>query len=105
MKVIEIPAPITVRLGEDAKAVKEISFPSFLMAHMDVYTDVKTVSQIREATALAAAIDAAKDTLVIEKSQFDLLSGAVAKTAYLPAVSRQLLPFWDAIEAAKEYTK
>jgi len=104
VKVIDIPATIKTKPAGAAPEM-EISFKDWLVKHLDVYQEIKTVSQIRQASKIVDAIEAANGTLALEDADFAVLKGAVEKPFYVPGINRQLLPYYDAMDKAQDIKK
>jgi hypothetical protein len=106
MKIIEVPAtvtvkPITTQKGED----KAIPFKEFLGLHLDAYGNIKTPKQVRQLGKLFDAIEAGNGTISIEDADYDLLKAALEEIKYIPGVARQMVSYYDAVDKAQEVKK
>ena len=102
MKIITVPADVKVKLGEEER---EFPFKAALIAHLDNYVEIKTISQSREAQKVIDAIEAGNGTISLEDSQYTLLSSACKSRVYHNAITRQILSYYDAVEKAEEVKK
>jgi len=102
MRLITCPADVVVKLDDGEK---EFPFKKTLVAHLDNYGELKTVSQIREAQKVIDAIEAGNGTIALEDTQYDLLAAACKRVIYIPRVTRQLIAYYDAIDKAEEVKK
>ena len=103
MKIITVPEKAVIKdeKGAPVEAL-DITFKSFLVAHIDSYGDTKTVSQLRQAAKLIDKIEAGNGTISLEDEQYKLLKAACEKIVYRPVVSRQLIGYYDAVEKAAD---
>ena len=97
MKIITVPSDVKVKLGEEER---EFPFKAALIAHLDNYVDLKTISQSREASKVIDAIEKGNGTISLEDKQYEILSAACKNRVYHQAITRQLLSYYDAIDAA-----
>ena len=102
MKIITVPADVTVKIGDEEK---EVPFKTALILHLDVYPEIKTISQSREAKKVMDAIEAGNGTIALEDAQYALLSAACKNRAYPQIYTRQMFSYYDAIDAAEEVKK
>lgn len=101
MKIITVPADVVFKL--DGKPVEgSVSFKQFLIQHIDAYGETKTVSQLRQASKIIDKIEASNGTLSLEDSEYLIVKGACEKPVFRPGLGRQMLPYYDAVEQAKE---
>ena len=99
MKIITVPADVTVKLpGVEERKV--YSFKEALILHMDNYVDLKTISQSREASKVIDAIEKGNGTISLEDKQYEILAAACKNRVYHQTITRQLLSYYDAIDAA-----
>lgn len=114
MKIVDVPKPITVKfpLIKDGSAEpREITFKEFCLMHMDNYGSIKSPSQVRQASKVFDAVEAAKkgadgqETIALEDAEYELLKSAVGEVKFVPGVSRQLVPYFDAIDKAQDVKK
>jgi hypothetical protein len=108
MKIITVPEQIVMKDEKGAPIPTEtldITFRSFLVKHIDVYGEVKTTSQLRQAQKVIDAIEAGGGTISLEDEQYKILKAACEKNAYNSFLGRQLLKYYDAVEAAEEVKK
>lgn len=96
MKIIDIPADVTVEFSPEQK--KAITFKEYLITHLDSYVEIKTVSQVRQAAKIVDTIEKADKTISLEDADFEVLKGATSKMVFIPRVSRQLLTYLDALD-------
>lgn len=102
MKIVKVPPDVTVKLGE---AEKTFTAKEVFTHQLDTYTDVKTLSMVRQAQKVIDAIERGNGTISLEDAEYDLLKGACREIRYIPKVSRHLLPFYEALESAEEVKK
>jgi hypothetical protein len=102
VKIITVPQEITVKLGTEEKG---FPFKTTLISHLDSYGELKTVSQVRDAAKIIDAIEAGNGTIALEDAQFDILAAACKKAVYHPAITRQLLSYYDAMDTAQDVKK
>jgi hypothetical protein len=103
MKIITVPKEVTVTL--EGMEPKEFPFKKALILHLDNYGDLKTISQIRDAQKVIDAIEAGNGTISLEDKQYELLAAACKGRVYHPTVTRQLLSYYSAVEAAEDVEK
>lgn len=104
MRVIEIPATVTLKpLGEGGKP-EELSFKKWALLHIDHYAEVKTPGQIRQCAKIAAALEKEGNTQ-LEDAEYELLKAAIGAPKFTPGASRQLISYYDAIDGAQEVKK
>ena len=104
MRVIEVPAPITVK-SPDGSNSEAVSFKKFALLQLDLYADIKTVTQARQAQKVVDAIERGNGTISLEDAEYDLLKSALDKVNGIPGVYRQCLAFVDAVDKAQELKK
>lgn len=102
MKIVTVPQDITIKFGDGEKVFtcKEV-----LLFQLDTYAEVKTLSMVRQAAKVAEAIEKGNGTISLEDADYDLLKAACQKIAYVTKVSRQLIPFYEAVEKAEAVAK
>jgi SHS2 domain-containing protein len=98
MKIITVPADVKVK--DQAGNEKDFAFKDALKAHLDSYVELKTVSQVREASKIIDKIDASNGTISLEDAEYAIVKAACAKVIYIPFITRHLLSFYDAVEGA-----
>jgi hypothetical protein len=109
MKIIDIPADIQIRLktqtGEDKLEPRK--FVVWAEEIVDFYGEVKTLKQVRQVQKITDALKSANGTMQLEDADYDLFKAAVeAYPTKLPAfITKQHLPFIDALERAQEVKK
>lgn len=100
---MEVPAPIKVKLGklkDGSDFTEEITFKKFLTDVVDSYTEsAKLPKQIRQREKVIRVIEASNGHLQFEDADFELVKGAVEAggVPYQPVISRQLVPYLDAL--------
>jgi len=83
-------------------ASSEIDFKEFLLLCMDQHEPFgKGFAGIRQAHKIALAIESANGEIEMEDADYQALRSAVEGAKLNPAVARQLLSFYDEVEAAK----
>lgn len=102
MKIITVPKELEVELNKEKKP---LTFREFLFNHVDYYAECKTPKMVRQVVKISHAIDEMKETLVLEDEDCTLLQAACAAVKYLPVMSKQLEPYWKAVEDAAEVKK
>ena len=102
MRIITVPATVEAELRGQKLP---FTFKEFLMAHLDAYAEVKTVSMVRQVSKVAEVIEKATDTMSFEDADYNLVKAACDKVALVPALSRQVVSYWDAVEKAEEVKK
>jgi hypothetical protein len=103
MQIVNVPASICPNYKDTD--LKPISFKDWLINHIDSYASIKTPSQVRQANKIVAAIEAGDDTMSFEDAEFEVVKGSLQDGKYIPAIARQLIPFYDAIDGAQEVKK
>ena len=105
MKIIEIPATLTVKsIGPDPKP-ETISFKTWALLHIDLYAEAKTVGQIRQLAKIATALETDGTSFQLEDAEYELLKAATGVPKYVPGVSRQMIPYYDALDKAQDVKK
>ena len=97
MKIITVPADVTVKLGSEGKV---IPFKEALLLHLDSYVEIKTISQVRDASKVAEAIEKGNGTISLEDKQYEILAAACKAKVYHTTITRQLLIYYAAIDSA-----
>lgn len=97
MKIITVPPDVKVKLGEEEK---EFPFKTALILHLDNYPEIKTISQSREAVKVIDAIEKGNGTIALEDKQYEILAAACKNRVYHGTITRQLLSYYDAVDAA-----
>jgi len=109
MKVIEVPADITINLMDErgTKTSKPAKFKEWAENVIDFYSEVKTMKQVRQVQKIVDAIGAGNGKVEMEDADYDLLKAAVDASAgkLPPFIVRQQLPFVDAVDKAVEVKK
>ena len=65
-------------------------------------TNGRGIKQIRQAIKIRATVETANEALTLEDADYELLNAAVSSCQWIPAAARQLLPFFEAVESAKD---
>lgn len=95
-KIIECPPNVQF---ED----RSESFASFLTNAMDLYApNGKGIKQIRQAVKIMGIVEQANGTLTLEDADYEVVKAAVESCAWKPQFARKALPFFEAVEAAKD---
>ncbi len=102
MKIITVPKELEVELNKEKKP---LTFREFLFNHLDYYAEYKTPKMVRQVVKISHAIDEMKETLVLEDEDCALLQAACTAVKYLPVMSKQIEPYWNAVEKAEEVKK
>jgi hypothetical protein len=106
MRLITVPGKVAIK---DEKGVvvenMDLPFKQFLVRHLDVYVETKTVSQLRQAAKTIDVIEASNGNIMLEDEQYRLLKAACEKIGYPHGIARQLLSYYDAVENAEEVKK
>ena len=101
MKTIQISPSIEISVHN----VKDlITFQTFITIAIDQYEKLaKGASNIRLAAKIIDKIEqsSGKENLSLEDTEYDAVKEAIEGAKWNPAVSRKLLPFFDAVESAK----
>jgi hypothetical protein len=106
MKVIEVPAAVTVKpVGDGKGESKEIPFKEFVGVHIDTYAQAKTAKQFRQLAKIHDALEAANGTVTLEDADYELMKAALEEGKYFPGISRQLITYYDAIDKAQDVKK
>lgn len=103
MKIITVPADVKVKIGDEETDL--FTFKKALIAHLDNYAEIKSVSQLRDAQKVIDAIEAGNGTISMEDEQYKLLKAACEKLVYKPLIARQLMTYYSAVEGAEDLKK
>lgn len=102
MKIVDVPAPIAVKIGVKGEVVEDVDFKKFLVFHLDHHAEIKSLDQLRQVNKIVAAVEGGNGTIKLEDADYTLLKAALQNPKYHTAVGRQLLPFYDAFDKAQE---
>jgi hypothetical protein len=105
MKVIEIPVSVVLKPWNEQMKAEEMSFKKWALLHIDTYSEVKAPGQIRQCFKIASAMESAGSTVQLEDADYDLLKAACSQPKLMPGASRQLVAYFDAIDAAQDVKK
>lgn len=107
MKVKQITVPEVQRgvefqivdgQGRIHMVVQDFAFRDFLLRAMDQWSDfAKGPRGAREYNRLAGIVEAADGRLLLEQSDYALLSSIVSEATFVPSANRRFVPFYDAI--------
>ena len=92
---------------ESSKEVKDrtVTMREFLMIAVGSHKHFGVgIAGVRQGLKVAAAVDAANATIVLEDAEYKELAAAVEAASYNPAVARYLLPFYEAVNGAATET-
>lgn len=105
MRLLLVPGDVKFHLGKDDRRVDvTVTFKEFLVNSVEGYSTFgKGIANIRRADRILKAIESPKpDGIFLETEDYNCLKDAVAAYQWNPAAAPKLLPFFDAIEDAKE---
>ena len=103
MRLIKTPADVKVKVNEETSDL--FTFKKVLIDQIDNYGETKTVSQLRQAAKIIDKIEAGNGTISLEDAEYEIVKAACSKIVYKPVLARQLLSYFDSVEAAEEVGK
>lgn len=106
MKVITIPADVTEArvVGKDEPVKLNLGFKDFLKIALENYPECgKGLKNIRKANKISELVEKADKTIVMDDELLEFTKAAVESMSWNPAAARAMLPYFDALEGAKEW--
>jgi hypothetical protein len=98
MRLIQVPAALMDKDGKE-----KTNFSQFLRYAVESYpTFGKGLSNIRKGSKILDAIEAMNGELKLEEDTYKCLKDAVNDCQYNPALCRDLVAYFEAVESAQE---